>query len=77
MVGGNLIQFIDTPGLLDGDEFELAEAIIAVPNGIHALGVVINIECHVSSTDEKLYEDILALTGLTPYVFMISHMHID
>ena len=49
MVGGKLTKFVDAPGLLDpdvksDDEFEeLAKAILSVPNGIHAIGIVINI----------------------------------
>ena len=80
IVGGKLIKFIDIPVLLDWHDgfkiHKLAEAIIAVPNGIHALGVVINIGARVTSSDAKLYEDILAFTGLLPYVFFIfSHAY--
>ena len=79
IVGGKLIQFIDTPGLLDepdGAQTDLAKSIIATANGIHALGIVIKIGNRVTSRDTKLYENILAVTELTPYVFLIfSHAY--
>ena len=79
MIGGRLTKFVDTPGLLDPNyinisdfEYErLAKAILAVPNGIHALGVVIKIGDRTTSTDAKIYENLLAFIELTPYVFVI------
>jgi len=76
MVGGKLTKFVDTPWLMDpdvksDDEFEeLANTILSVPNGIHALGIVINIG-NISSKDVRMLENYLALIDIIPYVFVI------
>ena len=76
MVGGRSAIFVDTPGLMDpdvksDDEFEeLANALLSIPSGIHALGIVINIK-NISSKDVRMLENCLALIEIIPYVFVI------
>ena len=76
MVGGKLTKFVDAPWLMDpdiksDDEFgELANALFSIPNGIHALGVVIKIG-NISSKDVRILENCLALIEIIPYVFVI------
>ena len=76
MVGGKLTKFVDTPWLMDpdvksDDEFEeVANALFSIPNGIHALGVVIKIG-NISSKDVRILENCLAFIEIIPYVFVI------
>ena len=77
MIGGKLTKFVDTPGLLDPAvkteaEFEkLSKAILAVPNGIHALGVVIKIGNRITTEDVRILEQLLDFIELIPYTFVI------
>ena len=76
MVGGKLIKFVDTPGILDpdvksDDEFEeLASSTLSVSNGIHAIGIVIKIG-NISSKDVKMLENLLEYIDIIPYAFVI------
>ena len=78
MIGGKLTKLVDTPGLLDPSvistdyEFDrLAKAILAVPNGIHALGVVIKIGNRMTVLDVRILEQLLKYIELVPYTFVI------
>ena len=77
MIRGKLTKLVDTPGLLDPSvktdyEFErLAKAILAVPNGIHALGVVIKIGNRITVADVRIFEQLLEFIELVPYTFVI------
>ena len=77
MIGGKLTKFVDTVGLLDSDcktepEFErLSKAILAVPNGIHAFGVVIKIGDRINAVEEQILEQLLHIIELLPYTFVI------
>ena len=77
MIGGKSTKFVDTPGLLDTSiitdvQFKrLAQAILAVPNGIHALGIVINLTNRINATDLVIFERLLDFIELVPYTFVI------
>ena len=77
MIGEKLTKLVDTPGLLDPSvstdyEFEgLAKAILAVPNGIHAFGVVIKIGNRITAEDVRILEQLLEFIKLVPYTFVI------
>lgn len=77
-VGGKGITVIDTPGFLDPssltklEEFKgFAKAIVDMPDGIHAVGLVINIANRVTEGDAKLLEMLLAAEDMIPYAFLI------
>ena len=77
MIGGKLTKLVDTPGLLDPSvhtdyEYEkIAKAVLAVPNGIHALGVVIKIGNRITTEDVRILEKLLEFIELVPYTFVI------
>ena len=77
MIGGKSTKFVDTPGLLDTSlttdkQFEkVAQAILAVPNGVHALGVVINLGNRLTGPDVEILEQLLVFIELVPYTFVI------
>lgn len=76
-VGGKRIRFVDTPGLLntaDAEEIEivgLAKAILEVPNGIHALCLVLDVTKRIFSQDEKALQQLLDYVELIPYSMVI------
>ena len=76
VIGGKLTKFVATPQLLDPDvesdnEFEkIANSVLSASNGIHAMGIVINIG-NISSKDVKMLESLLAYVDIIPYVFVI------
>ena len=77
MIKGKLTKFVDTAGLLDPYdnskiEFRrIAEAILDVPNGIHALGIVIKIGDRLSAKEVKAIAQILLFVELIPFTFVI------
>ena len=80
-VGGKMLKFLDCPGILDPSTctmhyiFEkLATAILCAPNGIHALGFVINVTCRMTVEDGKMLTQLLELVEIIPYSFIVfSH----
>ena len=77
-VEGKCIKLVDTPGFLDPssltkvEEFMgLANAIINMPNGINAVGLVINVGNRFSAADEELLGRFLAVEEMIPYTFLI------
>ena len=77
-VDGKLVKLIDTPGFMDPqslsniDEFKgLAKAILDMPIGINAVGIVINIRNRISSEDAKLLEMFLLMEDMISYTFLI------
>lgn len=76
-IGGKHIKIVDTPGLLDPQETtedeleELANAILEVPNGIHALCLMIDVTKRIHKPDLKMLEQLLIFKELTPYAFVV------
>ena len=77
-VGGKYLKVVETPGFLDPsslsnvEEFKrLAEAVIAIPNGINALGLVINMQHRISKADVNLLEKLLNTKEMIKYTFII------
>ena len=77
-VGGKEVKIVDMPGLLDptslasGDDFtELSQAIASVPNGINALGYVVNLKERFKRGDEECASKLLSRKDLVPYAFII------
>ena len=81
IIGGKFLQLVDTPGFLDPssatkeDELEeLAKGILSFPNGIHALGLVIDINGRITAPVEVILTQLLDFVELVPYAFVIfSH----
>lgn len=78
MVEGKWIQIVDTPGFLDPyslscvAEFKgLAKAVIDMPNGINAVGLIINIQSRVTKEVTSLLEKILKDNEMINYTFII------
>ena len=78
VVMGERITIIDTPGFLDPsslntvEEFKgLAKAIVDMPNGVNAVGLLINIKNRVTSPDAELLEMLLATKEMLPYAFLV------
>lgn len=77
-VEGKCLQIIEAPGFLNpcslsstGEFDQLARAIIDMPNGVHAVGLVINIASRITKEDAKLLETLLTMEEMIPYVFII------
>ena len=82
MVGRKLTKFVDTPGFTNPDvesdyeSREFAHAILTLPNGVHAIGIVIKIG-NISSKDERMLEKCLKFVDIVPYLFVIfSNAHL-
>lgn len=78
IIEGKYIKIIDTPGFLNThslthtEEFKsLAEAIVDNPNGVNAIGLVINIESRMTKEDITLLEKFLLMKNLLPYTFLV------
>ena len=77
IIKGKHITIIDTPGFLDPSfldtkkEFlELAQAIVDMPKGVNAVGLLINIEDRVKRDDANLLKKLLTMEKMLPYVFL-------
>ena len=77
-VHDKFVKLIDTPGFLDPssltklEEFVgLAKAIIDMPNGIHAVGIVINIQNRITSENAKFLRLFLAMKEMISHTFII------
>lgn len=77
-VGGKSIKVIDTPGFLDpcslssDQEFiGLASAIMDMPNGIDAVGLVISLKYRISTEDRALLGKLLTMKDMIPHTFLI------
>ena len=80
-VGGKCLKVVDTPGFLDPFSLSnttqfrgLAEAIIDMPNGINAVGLVINIQSRITKADANLLEKLLTMKEMIPYSYF-PHLH--
>ena len=74
MIGRKLTKLVDTPGILSGFDYtfeRFAKNILAVPNGIHALGFVITLEKHLTAECVQILEQLLNFFELVPYTFVI------
>ena len=78
IIEGKCIKIIDTPGFLNThsqtytEEVKLlAETIVDNPNGVNAIGLVINIESRMTKEDITLLEKFLLMKNLLPYTFLI------
>lgn len=76
--GGKSIKIVDIPGFFDAydlttpSEFqELAKAVLVTPNGITALGYVIDVTNRKRQEDIIHLERLLLLGELVPYTFVI------
>ena len=78
ILNGKCIKLVDTPGFLNpcslshAEEFrKLAEVIIDMPNGINAVGLVINVGKRISREDVSLLENLLAMEEILAYTFIV------
>ena len=75
MIRGVNVKIIYARGFLDStcteESKELAEAIKAMPDGVDAVGFVINLQNGIKNGDIKLLETLLTLKKMIPHTFII------
>ena len=76
--GGKCVKIVDMPGFFDaytlttpGEFKELTKAVLVTPNGITALGYVIDVTSRKRQEDIVHLERLLSMKELLPYTFII------